>query len=185
MWQLLEPESHLPNLKGNALSNHFSKAASNDLRSLIGDCFSPQPGRRPKAAALAQRLLKEHNSRCAKAMFAESNSDMTHVSLMSVIEKCRASVHARRLDHHPPPVLEQKLSRDEALTLLHYEDSWDDDRPILGPEVSFLIGAGILWDLIELEFIENNENDDSSEVITLESGLDESNLILAIVKVNE
>ena len=90
---------------------------------------------------MAQRLLDEYNDSCA---VVQEQSDV-----VAVISRCRDLVHDRRLNHVNPPTA--TFSKSDIAALLALQDSWDDPGSALrlAPEVAFLIGAGIEWDLVE------------------------------------
>ena len=77
--------------------------------------------------------------------------------LSTLLEKCREVVHSRRVDHSKPGPPQYVLSKSDTATLLQLEDSWDDPGSDLrlAPEVRFLIGAGILWDLIDVNYVKD------------------------------
>jgi hypothetical protein len=106
--------------------------------------FEPTPSKRVIAAEIAQRLLDEYNDLCARV----ENED-----LASTFQRCRSMIDSRRLNHSKEP--DEHFSESDIGTLLQFDDSWDDIESglCLAPQAMFLIGAGVLWDLIPLELL--------------------------------
>lgn len=128
-----------------SLLDHYSRLSNPSLKKLIGDCFAKIPTARPASTFLAQRFLDYYNN-CS----ANSEGTQADAEVIKIKEKCSALVHNRRLNHKTTPIMQEMLTNSETLTLLHHEDSWDDAACLrLAPEISFLVGAGIFWGLID------------------------------------
>jgi hypothetical protein len=70
------------------------------------------------------------------------------VTQYAVVERCRGLVESRRRGDPKKP--DEAFSELDISTLLKFDDSWDDPGSDLrlAPEATFLIGSGILWDLV-------------------------------------
>lgn len=119
---------------------------SSKLQALFDEILlSSRPSKRVTATELAQCLLDEYNDLCAK----EEQPDIA-----CTIQRCRAIVDSRRHRHSKVPT--EGFSTSDIDMLKDFDDSWDDPGSglRLAPEAMFLIGAGILWDLIPLDMID-------------------------------
>jgi len=115
------------------------------IKVLLEGCFASTPSKRTPAFELAQRLLDEYNDSCAR---------LANTAIYDVIRRCRSLVEARRIDHSKSSDI--VYSESDTATLMEFDDSWDDSGSNfrLAPEATFIIGAGILWDLIKLDQIQ-------------------------------
>ena len=70
-----------------------------------------------------------------------------------MLERLRKLIHVRRLEHSKPP--DVVLSEDETRTVLERTFSWDDpgSELRLAPLSMFIIGAGLVWDLLDINHI--------------------------------
>ena len=107
--------------------------------------FAPKPSKRVRVSDIAQRLLDEYNDLCA---------NVEDRAVASTFERCRAMIDSRRLSHSREP--DECFSESDVNILLQFDDSWDDlDSGLrLAPQAMFLIGAGVMWDLIPVEMIQ-------------------------------
>lgn len=145
LWQILGSWTLPENFTAPAIAKAFGDETDPLIIHLIGGCLATRPSSRLAAFEITQQLLDEYNDVCAKIEDHE---------IYALVEKCRKMVHARRIDHSKVP--DKALSKVEIVLLLQYVDSWDDPgSPLrLAPEASFLIGAGILWDLIDVDHVQ-------------------------------
>jgi len=145
VWQVLTsiqlPEAFNPEL----MKANLGGESDPSIKVLLEGCFASTPSKRTPAFELAQRLLDEYNDGCAR---------VSNTAIFDVIQRCRSLVEARRIDHSKSPDI--VYSESDIATLTEFDDSWDDSGSNLrlAPEASFLIGAGILWDLITLDLIQ-------------------------------
>lgn len=117
--------------------------ATADVKRLFDEIlFAPKPSKRVIAAEIAQRLLDEYNDLCAK---------VEDQDLASTFQRCRSMIDSRRLNHSKEP--DERFSESDIITLLQFDDSWDDSGLRLAPQAMFLIGAGVMWDLISPEVL--------------------------------
>jgi len=123
MCQILKAEWLPSTFTATSLLDGLSRE-SNRIRKLATDCLNERPSKRPQASDIAQRLLDEY----------------------------RELVHSSHLQRSK----DSDSFRDSNISvLLNHQDSWDDDKSSLrlAPEVAYLIGAGILWGLIDINVV--------------------------------
>ena len=117
---------------------------SKSLKALIGACLNTSsPSKRPQSSEVAARLLDEYNDSAAKQ---EVHKDLAS----DLLSRSRQLIHNRRRNHSTPP--KDKFRPEDVKVLIDLRDSWDDTGSDLrlAPEVSFLLGAGIYWDLVDI-----------------------------------
>ena len=117
---------------------------SKSLKALITACLNTSsPSMRPPSSEVAARLLDEYNDSAAKQ---KVHNDLS----LNLLSRSRQLIHNRRRNHSAPP--NEKFRPEDVKTLIGLRDSWDDAGSDLrlAPEVSFLLGAGIYWDLVDI-----------------------------------
>lgn len=118
---------------------------SERIQGIIYGCLNVTPSKRLHSGDVASRLLDEYNDSCAR-----------NTPHDEAISRTRELIDERRLDHTSPRKLKHKIQKADVDVLVGLRDSWDEGG--LGfqfaPEVSFLIGAGILWDLIDVNDVQ-------------------------------
>lgn len=148
LWQILS-STPLPSDFDSASMKRMAgmdlKTSSQVRRLFDAILFSPKPSKRVTAMELSQRILDEYNDLCGR----EEQQDIA-----STIQRCREMVNSRRHRHSKEPA--EQFSGSDIGTLFELDDSWDDPGSglRLAPEAMFLIGAGILWDLIPLDMVD-------------------------------
>ena len=125
------------------LKNEVNKERDPVIRLLFEGVLTSRPSQRTTAAEIAQRFQDRYNDACA-AQFEDQ-------SVIKLFKKCHAMVEACRRHSASPDM----LSESETVTLLQHEESWDDPESNLrlAPQALFLIGAGIMWGLINVDHI--------------------------------
>jgi hypothetical protein len=143
LWQILRAQPLSAAFDSTTIIEEFCKENDSVIRQLVGDCLAIQQKNRPKAIEIVQRFLDQYNDSCTK-----TEDQATY----ALLEKCRSMVSSYRRDEAEPRSADFKFSRADTDALLQFEDSWDDPgSPLrLAPQVNFLIGAGIFWDLIDV-----------------------------------
>jgi len=143
MCQILKAESLPSTFTATHLVGGLSRE-SNRIKKLATDCLNERPSKRPQASDVAQRLLDEYNDSCAIVRDPD---------IAGVLSRCRNLVHASRLQHSKDP--DSKFRDSDVSVLLDHQDSWDDDKSSLrlAPKVAYLIGASILWGLIDVDIV--------------------------------
>ena len=156
IWQILAGESLSQDTTSTEIYKQFKGANDPLLHEIIGDCFDVVPSARPKSAILSQRLLDKYNDACAKSAIEELSNDRTAMTeIMTLLQRCQELVlqGRRNLPKNPKDILQPS----EVDLLFQYEDSWDQPASLrLAPETCFLVGAGLLWDYIEVSDIERH-----------------------------
>jgi serine/threonine protein kinase len=160
IWQILNSKPLPSEFTPSELIEQLS-GESERLKKVVADCLNFKPSKRPRASDVHQRLLDEYNDSCAATQ---------NPNLLAIVSRCRQMIHDRRLNHAGEPT--QTFSESDINVLLDYQDSWDDTGSALrfAPEVAFLIGAGILWDLIDIKQVQV-----PSTVVTRDTGSQLSN----------
>ena len=125
------------------LKREVSEERDTVIRLLFEGVLNSRPSTRTTAAEMAQVFQDRYNDACAAGLEDQS--------VVALFEKCRAMIEACRRYSTSPDM----LSESETATLLQYEDSWDDpgSNLRLAPQALFLIGAGIMWGLINIDHI--------------------------------
>src|SRR5271169_7137685 len=146
LWQILKLKPLPSDTNASVVTTIIGQETDQTIIGLIGDCFDRDPTKRPRAFELFQRLMDEYNRRCAEAEGKGSISDL--------LERCREKVQHCRISPDSPP--KSTFSKLETSQLLEYGESWESEGSglRLAPEVTFLIGAGLLWDLIDPHFVQ-------------------------------
>lgn len=122
---------------------------------LVGDCLNSHPSSRPNAAQVQQLFSDKHADACAKSV----HSGISGIS--DLLEKGRNAIDARRRGQSTSISV---LTREDVADLLAFENSWDDVESLdpdnesgsllrLAPQVKFLLGAGILWEVIDVDHV--------------------------------
>lgn len=117
---------------------------STSMKTLIGACLNISlPSKRPRSSEIAARLLDEYNDSTAKEKVGKD-------VVLDLLSRSRQLIHNRRRDHSTPH--HDKISQEDVNTLIGLRDSWDEAGSDLrlAPEVSFLLGAGIYWNLVDV-----------------------------------
>lgn len=148
--QILAAKSLPSRFKAADLWTTFEKKStlekeSERIQGIIGECLNIVPSKRPPSGIVASRLLDEYNDSCARNTFQDN-------AILEAISRGRKLVDERRLDHRSPQKPKNKFQRADVDVLVGFRGSWDESGPgfRLAPDVSFLIGAGIFWDLIDV-----------------------------------
>lgn len=144
LYQILRDDPLPSEFNASTILEQFTNETDPSIKHLVGGCLAIRPSSRLTAFEVAQRFLDQYNDKCAK---------IEDQAIHTLVAKCRKMIHARRVDHSKPP--ETLLSESDVILLLHYMDSWDDPGSTLrlAPEVCFLIGAGILWEIIDADLV--------------------------------
>lgn len=143
LWQILRAQPLPTAFDSTTIIKEFSQENDSVIRQLVGDCLVIQQKNRPKAIEVVQKLLDQYNDSCTKV---EDQATYT------LLEKGRSMISSCRRDETEPRSPNFKFSQEDTAALLQFEDSWDEPgSPLrLAPQVNFLIGAGIFWDLIDV-----------------------------------
>lgn len=143
MWQVLTAQSLPTTFKAADLLASLGNE-SNRIKSLIGECLNTAwPSKRPQASEVAARLLDEYNDSSARGKDPDDG-------ILELLSRSRKLVDDRRRNHSTP--VKEKFMKNDIKALVDLRDSWDepDSNLRLAPEVSFLLGAGIYWGLIDV-----------------------------------
>ena len=92
---------------------------------------------------MAARLLDECNDSHARTNERANDT-------MELLSRIRKLLHDRRRNHSYPP--KEKFMKEDVKALVDLRGSWEDPGSDLrlAPEVSFLLGAGVYWDLMDV-----------------------------------
>ena len=118
---------------------------SKHIKTLVCGCLSFKPSIRPLASEVRARLLAEYNDSCARATDGGDG-------ILELLSRTRKLVDDRRRSHAGLP--KEKVGNEEVKALVDLRDCWDEsgsESLRLAPEISFLLGAGIYWDLIDVK----------------------------------
>jgi len=141
-WQIITAQSLPETVKVTDVITDLG-GESDRIKALVRGCLSSQPSIRPQASEVRARLLDEYNDSCARANYSSDG-------ILERLSRTRKLVDDRRRNHAEPP--KEKLHNEEVKALVDLRGSWDESGSDLrlAPEISFLLGAGIYWDLIDV-----------------------------------
>jgi len=147
IWQVLNAKALPVNFDAQSMKTQVAggEETNLNLKHLFDEIlFAPKPSKRVRASEIAQQLLDQYNDSCVK---------MEDHAVASTFQRCRSMIDSRRLDHTKEPG--ECFSESDICTLMGFDDSWDDfDSGLcLAPQAMFLIGAGVMWDLIPFELL--------------------------------
>jgi len=129
----------------HTVAETFDQELDQQIKVLLAGCFCKRPQNRPTAQELAQRFLDKYNEEC-------SRDDDDYAEISKLLEEGQKMIYsARRKAHGPSAFSETGIEK-----LLEFETSWDEPGyPVrLAPQINFLIGAGVFWNLIPLKFVQ-------------------------------
>jgi serine/threonine protein kinase len=152
LWQILEAKPLPPIREPTNLLKTLEKE-SHRIRSIIQECLNTTPSKRPQAGDVASRLLDEYNDSCA----GKTPRDEL---ISAVISRSRQLVADRRLNRSSSPKPKEKIEKSDIEVLMDLRNSWDESGSgfRLAPEASFLVGAGIFWDLMDVNDVQVSSN---------------------------
>jgi serine/threonine protein kinase len=152
LWQILEAKP-LPSTPETTNLLKALEKESYRIRSIIRECLNTTPSKRPQTGDVASRLLDEYNDSCARKTHQDE-------LISAAVSRSRQLVADRRLNHSSTRKQKEKIEKSDIEVLVDLRDSWDEIGSgfRLAPEVSFLIGAGIFWDLIDVNDVEVSSN---------------------------
>ena len=148
--QILEAKSLPSKFKPADLWTTFTlEKESERIKGIIHECLNVKPSKRPHSSDVASRLLDEYNDSCAR------NTPQDDV-ISAAISRGRKLVDELRLYHTSPKKPKPKFHKGDVDVLLGLRGSWDESGLgfQLAPEVSFLLGAGIFWELIDVNDVQ-------------------------------
>lgn len=183
--QILNGKLFEGNFNHETVLAYYCNQHNRQIQFLIGDIFTSDPSKRPKAFEISQRFLDEYNDGCLKVF---------DPGLSGLLEKVRKWISTSRLDYVGNKEREAKsvsksdrdqsqraeggesqrgrlrLSEDETQQILQSVESWDEpgSRLRLGPECMFIIGAGLVWDLIDINHVPAQASHVSREIVSTE-----------------
>jgi hypothetical protein len=122
-----------------------------EVESLLRGCFLENPKERPRAQMLFQRFLDKYNEECAAI-------EKLHGDVLKLLEAGHERIYKQRQYEHKTiesTTLPLPFSEQEVETLLRFEKSRDgqESKLRLAPQINFVVGAGIFWDMIKVEYV--------------------------------
>lgn len=141
------------------------------VKHLIGDIFNSRASQRPSAAEISKRFLDLYNDYGLAARDAEL-SDLFNKTRKLIhkqrLQRCQDKMEERNIglwQQNSPqrvrePASDTSLTKAEVRKILQWKDSWDDPGSDLrlAPECMFILGAGILWDIVDIRHIPIESN---------------------------
>ncbi len=152
LWQILQAKSLPLEFDYNTILEEFKDENDPRITLLVSGCLERQPSSRPTAAQVEQLFSDQ---------YADASAKVEASGISALLEKGRTTIEACRAGISLPISV---FSKSETSQLLAFENSWDDSPSTangessgsylrLAPQVKFLLGAGILWGMIDVEHV--------------------------------
>ena len=150
LWQILQAKSLPLDFDYSTILEDFEDENDPRITLLVSGCLERQPSSRPTAAQVEQLFSDQ---------YADASAKIESSGISALLEKGRTTIEACRAGITLPISI---FSKSETGQLLAFENSWDDSPSTgessgsylrLAPQVKFLLGAGILWGMIDVEHV--------------------------------
>lgn len=148
-WQILTAKPLPVEFDYNTVLEEFEEENDPRITVLVSRCLERQPSSRLTAAQVEQLFSDQ---------YADASAQIEPSGISGLLEKGRTAIEACRAGVTLPISV---FSKDETAQILAFENSWDDFKAVdgesgeshlrLAPQVKFLLGAGILWGMIDVE----------------------------------